>query len=143
MRARITAPVPGLNGPGVGGIQFTDSIAETDNPSVIAYCQGAGYLVEPLDDEAPVAVPAASDVPAPKVPEAPEAGAPGSTIDLDQLETMSFKELQEFATAHEIDMGKENSKSGAREIIKAAFAERKAADEAAAAEAKAAAEAQA
>lgn len=45
---RITAPVAGLNTVGVGGLQFTDSVAETDNPAIIDYCAGAGYLVEPI-----------------------------------------------------------------------------------------------
>lgn len=49
---KIIAPVEGLNGPGVGGLEFVDSVAETDNEAVIAYCRGAGYKVE--DGEASV-----------------------------------------------------------------------------------------
>lgn len=49
--ARITAPVPGLNGVGVGGLQFDDSIAETDNQAIIDYAISAGYKVEPIDAE--------------------------------------------------------------------------------------------
>lgn len=46
MTTKITAPVPGLNGLGVGGLQFVDSVAETDNDAVIAYCRSTGYTVE-------------------------------------------------------------------------------------------------
>jgi hypothetical protein len=48
---KITAPVPGLNGPGVGGLQFVDSVAVTDVEAVIAYCESAGYTVEDVDDD--------------------------------------------------------------------------------------------
>lgn len=51
MTTRITAPVPGLNGSGVGGLQFVDSVAETDNEAIVAYCRDAGYTVEDLDAE--------------------------------------------------------------------------------------------
>lgn len=45
--ARIEAPVkqPG-DVTGVGGLVFTDGVAETDNPAIIGYCQGAGYTVD-------------------------------------------------------------------------------------------------
>ena len=46
MSTRITAPVPDLNKVGVGGLTFVDSVAFTDNPALIAYCERAGYLVE-------------------------------------------------------------------------------------------------
>lgn len=49
--ARITAPHPGFNGRGVGGVVFTDSVAHTDNPAVIDYCLTSGYTVE-IDDAA-------------------------------------------------------------------------------------------
>lgn len=58
--ARITAPVPGLNGLGVGGLEFVDSVAETDNEAIIAYCRETGYTVE--DGDVPAAEdPAAND----------------------------------------------------------------------------------
>ena len=53
MRVRITTPVEGYNGEGPGGITFADGIAETSDPAVIGYCQGAGYGVEQLDDDPP------------------------------------------------------------------------------------------
>lgn len=43
--AKITAPVEGFHG-AVGGVQFSNSTAETDNEAVISYCLGAGYKVE-------------------------------------------------------------------------------------------------
>ncbi len=58
MTARITAPVKGLNGTGVGGIRFVNSVAETDNESVIAYCRAAGYEVQDLE-----AAPTESELP--------------------------------------------------------------------------------
>lgn len=53
---RITAPVDGLNGLGVGGLQFVDSVAYTDNPSIIAYCESSGYTVEDSDNESGTAI---------------------------------------------------------------------------------------
>ena len=55
--ARITAPIEGFRGT-VGGVQFKDSVAETDNEAVITYCLSAGYTVELGETE-----PAGSDVP--------------------------------------------------------------------------------
>lgn len=43
--AKITAPSGGYNGE-IGGVQFTDGVAETDNQAVISYCRGAGYTVD-------------------------------------------------------------------------------------------------
>lgn len=43
--AKITAPSEGYNGE-IGGVQFTDGVAETDNQAVISYCRGAGYTVD-------------------------------------------------------------------------------------------------
>lgn len=43
---KITAPAEGFNGM-VGGVEFKDSVAETDNEQVVAYCRRAGYTVEP------------------------------------------------------------------------------------------------
>lgn len=55
--ARITSPEPGFTGD-VGGVHFVQGIAETDDPAVIGYCQGAGYDVErtttPLPLDTPV-----------------------------------------------------------------------------------------
>lgn len=42
---KIIAPVEGFNGD-IAGVQFKDSVAETDNEAVISYCAGAGYTVE-------------------------------------------------------------------------------------------------
>ncbi|WNI16914.1 hypothetical protein [Actinacidiphila sp. ITFR-21] len=44
--ARIETPVAGYTGDGPGGIHFVDGVAETDDPAVISYCHGAGYLVD-------------------------------------------------------------------------------------------------
>lgn len=43
--ARIVAPTP-FTGAGVGGVEFVDGVAETDNHAVIEYCRGAGYVIE-------------------------------------------------------------------------------------------------
>lgn len=51
MSTRITAPVAGLNGVGVGGIKFENSVAYTDNDSIVAYCIAQGYTVEPVSDD--------------------------------------------------------------------------------------------
>lgn len=45
MAPLIKAPVATFNG-SVGGVQFANGEAETDNPAVIAYCEAAGYTVE-------------------------------------------------------------------------------------------------
>ncbi|RZU21735.1 hypothetical protein EV567_2240 [Streptomyces sp. BK239] len=50
---RITAPVSGFTGEGPGGLPFVDGTATTSDPAIIGYCQGAGYTVEPLDDDPP------------------------------------------------------------------------------------------
>ncbi|MET8658156.1 hypothetical protein [Streptomyces griseus] len=44
--ARITTPVPGYSGQGPGNIMFQDGVGESDDPAVIAYCQGAGYGID-------------------------------------------------------------------------------------------------
>lgn len=44
--ARIESPDPHFTGTGPGGVHFEDGVAETDNPAVISYCQGAGYTVD-------------------------------------------------------------------------------------------------
>jgi hypothetical protein len=43
-KTKITAPVaqPG-EVTGVGGLVFTDGVAETDNDAIIAYCEANGY----------------------------------------------------------------------------------------------------
>jgi hypothetical protein len=43
--ATITAPVEGFHGE-IGSVQFANGQAVTDDPAVIAYCQGAGYVVD-------------------------------------------------------------------------------------------------
>jgi hypothetical protein len=48
--ATITAPVQDYSGPGVGGLIFEDSRAETSNPAVIAYARRHGYTVEGDED---------------------------------------------------------------------------------------------
>lgn len=62
--AKITAPVEGFNGD-VAGVQFKDSVAETDNAAVISYCFGAGYKVEdePTAEPVPVIPNAEGDAP--------------------------------------------------------------------------------
>ena len=54
MATRITAPVEGFRGK-VGGVEFKDSVAITDDEAVIAYCRAAGYKVEPVKAAAPKA----------------------------------------------------------------------------------------
>ena len=44
MTARIEAPNKEFNGR-IGNVVFEDGVAETDDPAVIQYCQGAGYKV--------------------------------------------------------------------------------------------------
>jgi hypothetical protein len=65
--AKITAPSKGFNGE-VGGVQFTDGEAETDNQAVISYCRGAGYTVDGTAKDLPQAPesPDPRDVPAPE-----------------------------------------------------------------------------
>lgn len=41
----IKAPVAEFNGV-VGGVQFANGEAETDNAAVLAYCKAAGYTIE-------------------------------------------------------------------------------------------------
>ncbi|BDM74939.1 hypothetical protein HEK616_84260 (plasmid) [Streptomyces nigrescens] len=54
MRAvRITSPVEDFTGDGPGGLAFTDGTATTSDRAIIGYCQGAGYLVEPLGEGPP------------------------------------------------------------------------------------------
>jgi hypothetical protein len=53
MRMRITAPVEGYSGDGPGGLVFVEGLAETDDLAVIGYCQGAGYDVEPVEEDEP------------------------------------------------------------------------------------------
>lgn len=48
--ATIKAPVATFNG-AVGGVQFANGEATTDNQAVIAYCEAAGYEVEVVDTE--------------------------------------------------------------------------------------------
>ncbi|KOX33068.1 MULTISPECIES: hypothetical protein [unclassified Streptomyces] len=55
---RITAPVRDYTGDGPGGLHFVDGTATTDDIAIIGYCQGAGYSVEPLDDDPPGETPA-------------------------------------------------------------------------------------
>ncbi|MFJ4852399.1 MULTISPECIES: hypothetical protein [unclassified Streptomyces] len=53
--ARITTPVPGYSGQGPGNIMFQDGVGESDDPAIIAYCEGAGYGIdgEPPKREVP------------------------------------------------------------------------------------------
>ncbi len=44
-KVKIHSPVPGYSGSGPGDTQFENGVLETDDPAVIAYCQGAGYKV--------------------------------------------------------------------------------------------------
>lgn len=57
--ARITTPVPGYNGQGPGNLQFQDGVAESDDPAILAYCEGAGYGID-------------ADPPARQAPEPPD-----------------------------------------------------------------------
>jgi len=66
--AKITAPSKGFNGE-VGGVQFTDGVAETDNQAVLSYCRAAGYTVSGKTR----ALPDAPESPDPREVPAPEA----------------------------------------------------------------------
>jgi hypothetical protein len=66
--AKITAPSKGFNGE-VGGVQFKDGAAETDNQAVISYCRGAGYSV----DGKTIDLPKEPETPDPRKVPAPEA----------------------------------------------------------------------
>jgi hypothetical protein len=53
MRYAVTTPVAGHTG-SVGAVHFVDGRAELDDDThaaEVAYCRGAGYHLEPLDDE--------------------------------------------------------------------------------------------
>lgn len=50
--ATIKAPVATFNGT-VGGVQFANGTAETDNQAVINYCKGAGYTVVATKEKEP------------------------------------------------------------------------------------------
>lgn len=65
--AKIIAPSKGFSGE-VGGVQFTDGVAETDNQAVISYCRGAGYSVDGTAKDAPKEPesPDPRDLPAPE-----------------------------------------------------------------------------
>jgi len=65
--AKIIAPSAGFNGD-VGGVQFKDGEAETDNQAVISYCRGAGYSVDGTAKDLPKEPesPDQRDVPAPE-----------------------------------------------------------------------------
>lgn len=55
--ARITTPVPGYSGQGPGNVFFSNGVAETEDPAVIAYCEAAGYGIDadpPTPTPAPV-----------------------------------------------------------------------------------------
>lgn len=45
---RITAPNANYNGT-IGGVQFANGQAETDNWGVLSYCRRHGYTVEPTE----------------------------------------------------------------------------------------------
>lgn len=93
MSVRITAPVAGLNGVGVGGLQFDNSVAETDNQAIIDYCISQGYTVEPIDDD-------------------------GKPAGLDEL---SAEQLDELAAVEGIDLtGHKRSKQTRVDAIEAA-----------------------
>lgn len=55
--ARITTPVPGYSGQGPGNLQFQDGVAESEDPAIIAYCEGAGYGIDGKPPKRETAVP--------------------------------------------------------------------------------------
>lgn len=98
MTTRITAPVSGLNGPGVGGLIFENSVAETDNQAIIDYCQAQGYTVEDSDE------------------------TPATPASLDDL---TAEQLDELAAFEEIDLtGCKKSKATRVEAITASRQEK-------------------
>lgn len=48
-KTKITAPVEGYTGVGVGGLEFVDGVAHTSDESLINYFRGAGYGVGKQD----------------------------------------------------------------------------------------------
>jgi len=52
-KTKITAPNAEYSGVGVGGLVFSDGVAETDNDAVINYCRDAGYGIGDSDTEPP------------------------------------------------------------------------------------------
>ncbi|MER5887415.1 hypothetical protein ABT160_26675 [Streptomyces sp. NPDC001941] len=52
MNVRLTAPLGDFTGDGPGGLHFINGTATTSDVAIIGYCQGAGYDVELLDDDA-------------------------------------------------------------------------------------------
>lgn len=75
MAPLIKAPVAEFNGI-VGGVQFANGEAETDNAAVIAYCEAAGYTVEhapePEPEGNPEKAPEPEKTPAPEPEKAPD-----------------------------------------------------------------------
>lgn len=69
---KITAPVEGFTGVGVGGLVFDNGVAETDDEAIINYCRGAGYGV---DGAEPPARARRAKAPAPAI-DARDAAAP-------------------------------------------------------------------
>jgi hypothetical protein len=57
---KITAPVKGFTGVGVGGLSFDNGVAHTDNEAIISYCRDAGYGI---GDKKPTAHTAGDPVP--------------------------------------------------------------------------------
>lgn len=60
---KVTAPSGDYDG-NVGKVGFTGGVAVIDearNPAELAYCRGAGYLVEPADEDETSAEPPAFD----------------------------------------------------------------------------------
>lgn len=75
MAPLIKAPVAEFNGT-VGGVQFANGAAETNNAAVIAYCEAAGYTVEhaPEPKGNPEKDPEPEKTPAPEPEKAPDTG---------------------------------------------------------------------
>jgi len=65
---RISTPIAGHTG-SVGAVHFVDGVAELDDathPAEVAYCRGAGYHLEELDEPEPVEEPVVEDGAMPK-----------------------------------------------------------------------------
>ena len=110
---RITAPVQGLNGAGVGGLQFVDSVATTDDSAIIAYCESSGYLVEDMDE--PEIEPVDTDTNSDSTDENPDEDQQEEPPP--NLEEMTVAELKELASQHQLDISSVKKKSELIELL--------------------------
>lgn len=98
MMHKITTPVKGFSGD-VGGLQFTNGHAETDDPNLVSYFRRHGYTVE--DGQ----------------------GKQDEVGDEKTLDDMKVDELKAYADGHNIDLGEATKKADILAVIQAASQE--------------------